>query len=432
MYQPGFQQKGTDSCSTFAKNKVFTFKPKSKMTSIKARLNRSRAGKDGMFPLVIQVIRHRVKREVYTPYRLRAIEFDTLREITVTGRDRSRASYLREANEYLMYIKEAIEETEHSLAQQGDYTADDLTQAYKSRSDRSRFFVYGDQKINELIASGKKGTAANYRSAINAFARFLGNTELLLNDLTKKKIEEFIAYLAKEGNSPNTIACYVKQLRALYNKADDDGYVHSAYDPFHCVKLKGNKTAKRAISKQDIKKIVDLDLTGKHKHLVLARDIFLFSLYTRGMAFVDMCHLTKENIKGNVLLYRRQKTGQLLQMRIEPPLRALLTKYADEDSPFLLPMLRRSDSYEEYKYMARRLNKRIREIGDMLEFDFPLTFYVARHSWATSAHDQGIPLSVISESMGHTSEKTTRIYLAELDTRTIDQANKKVINYWNG
>lgn len=431
MCQIGSQQKGTDSCFTFAENKVLTFKPKSKMTSFKARLNSSRVGKDGMYPLVIQVIRHRVKHEVPTPYRLRDTEFDTDNEKTVVGRNKSRASYLREVNEYLIYIKEELEETERSLSEQGDYTCADLTRAYKSRSDMSRFFVYANEKINELVASGRKGTAANYRSAVNAFARFLGNTELLLNDLTKKKIDEFIAFQEKEGNSPNTVTCYIKQLRAIYNKADDDGYVHSANDPFRRVKLKGSKTAKRAIPKKDIKKIADLNLEGKHKHLELSQDLFLFSLHTRGMSFIDMCYLTKGNIKGNVLFYKRRKTGQLLQIRIEPPLKALLRKYVDENSPYLLPLLREKDSYEEYKYMQRRLNKRIRQIGDMLSFDFPLTFYVARHSWATLARQEGIPISVISESLGHTSEKTTRIYLAELDSGTIDQANRTVMNCWN-
>ena len=98
---------------------------------------------------------------------------------------------------------------------------------------------------------------------------------------------------------------------------------------------------------------------------------------------------------------------------------------------YLLPMLRCDDSYKGYRYIQRRLNKRIRELGETLNFDFPLTFYVARHTWATLAHEQGIPVSVISEGMGHTSEKTTRIYLANLDYRVIDRANKTVMNCWN-
>ena len=76
------------------------------MTSFKARLNRSRVGKDGLYPLVIQVIRGRVKRELYTPYRLKPAEFDALSEKAVTDRrGKTRLSEIREINEYLIYIK---------------------------------------------------------------------------------------------------------------------------------------------------------------------------------------------------------------------------------------------------------------------------------------------------------------------------------------
>lgn len=432
MYQIGYQHRNTDSCFTFAKNGIFTLKNKSKMTSVKARLNRSRMGNDGMYPLVIQVIRDRRKREIYTPYRLKAQEFDPRSETArPEGRSKKRLAEIREINVYLIYIKEEFGKIEELLASRGDYTCEDVIKSFKSRNDLNRFFVYAESKIAELEDAGKDGTAGNYRSAVNAFERFLGNRELSFAEITKKLIEAFIDFQTRQcGNSPNTVTCYIKQLRAIYNKADDDGFVHAAYNPFQKVKLKSCKTPKRAISPKEIAKIAGFDLTGRHHHLQLARDLLLFSLYTRGMSFVDMCYLKKSDIRGNMLFYYRRKTGQLLQIRIEPALRALLHKYADEHSVYLLPMLRGDDSYKGYRYIQRRLNKRIRQIGEQLKFDFPLTFYVARHTWATLAHEKGIPVSVISEGMGHTSEKTTRIYLANLNHQVIDKANRAVMNYW--
>lgn len=431
MYQNGYQHRNTDSCFTFAKNGIFTFKPKSKMTSVKARLNRSRMGNDGMYPLVIQVIRDRRKREIYTPYRLKVQEFDPQSESALpVSRSKKRFAEIREINEHLIYIKEEFGKIAELLASRGDYTCEDIINAFKSRNDLNCFFVYAANKITELENIGKDGTAANYRSAVNAFGRFLGNRELSFADITRKLIENFMDFQIRQGNSSNTVTFYVKQLCAIYNKADDDGYVHVAYNPFQKVKLKSCKTPKRAISPEEIAKIAALELTGKHKHLQLARDLFLFSLYTRGMSFVDMCYLRKSDIRGNMLYYYRRKTRQLLQIRIEPALRALLHKYADEHSTYLLPMLRGDDSYKGYRYIQRRLNKRIRQIGELLGFDSPLTFYVARHTWATLAHEKGIPVSVISEGMGHTSEKTTHIYLAGLNHQVIDKANKAVMNYW--
>lgn len=402
------------------------------MTSIKARLNRSRLGKDGLYPLVIQVIHNRVKRELYTPYRLNRTGFDNLSEKVVTDRCcKMRACEIREINEYLIYIKEELEKVERSLAERGEYTSADIILSFKARNDMGNFFIYADCKIAEMKNAGKNGTAANYFSAVNAFERYIGSRDIPLNDITRKTVEGFLDFQKQQGNAPNTIVFYVKQLRAIYNKADDEGFVHSTCHPFRRIKLKGNKTPKRAVSKKEIDKVVGLDLEGQHEHRKLARDLFRFSLLTRGMAFVDMCYLRKENIRGDMLVYRRRKTDQMLQIKIEPALKVLLGKYKDADSPYLLPMLRGNDSYKGYRYIQRRLNKRIRELGDLLGFDFPLTFYVARHTWATLAHEQGIPVSVISEGMGHNSEKTTQIYLTGLNHRVIDRANKTVMKYWN-
>lgn len=432
MHHTRCQQWEADSCFTFAKNRVLTYKTKIKMTSIKARLNRSRLGSDGMYPLVIQVIRHRIKREVYTPYRLKASEFDVRNEKAVAECHRKgRSLKIREINEYLIYIKEEFEKIVSSLSERDDdYTSDDIITSFRMSNDMSRFFTYADYKVAELENGDKNGTAANYRSAVNAFERFMGNRDLSMDDITRKMIEGFIEFQLKQGNNPNTVLFYVRQLRAIYNKAADEGFVHASFNPFLKVKLKSSKTPKRAVSKKEISRVAELDLRGKHPHLSLARDLFMFSLYTRGMAFVDMCYLKKENIRGDMLVYKRRKTGQWLQIKIEPPLKALLRKYADEHSCYLLPMLRTDNTYKGYRYIQRRLNKRMRQIGDLLDFNYPLTFYVARHTWATLAHEKGVPLMVISEGMGHTSEKTTRIYLAELDHQVIDKANRTVINCW--
>lgn len=128
-----------------------------------------------------------------------------------------------------------------------------------------------------------------------------------------------------------------------------------------------------------------------------------------------------------MLTYRRKKTGQTLSLRVEAPLQKIIDRY-DSDSPYVLPVLTADDSYRAYRQQQRELNKFIRKIGELLGISEPLTFYVARHSWATLARDCGTPLTVISAGMGHTSERTTRIYLAQLDRSVIDKANRKIIN----
>lgn len=85
-------------------------------------------------------------------------------------------------------------------------------------------------------------------------------------------------------------------------------------------------------------------------------------------------------------------------------------------------------SYERCQYRLCRHNLMLKEIGRRVEAPFPLSSYAARHSWATTARDLDIPLSVISSGMGHSSERTTRVYLAQLDNNKIDMANRRVIN----
>lgn len=401
------------------------------MTSIKARLNCSYMGKDGMYPLGIQVIHSRAKCIISTPYRLKLTEFDDFSEKASTDkRHRKRAAEIREINAYITDLKKEVEQVVLSLGKQGKFTTNDIVHAFKIHVDKNNFFAYAESKIAEIKSAGRYSMASNYLSAINAFERYLGSRDLSLDNITKSTIEGFMDFQKQGNKKPSTVVFYVRQLRSIFNKADDDGFVHTDWHPFYKIKTKAFKTTKRAISMKELNMIAELDLEGQHKHKELARDLFRFSLFTCGMAFVDMCYLKKENIHGEMLVYRRRKTGQEHQVRIEPSLRMLLQKYEDDNSDYLLPMLRTNDSYNNYRYMQRCLNKRIHELGVELQFDFPLTFYVARYTWATLARDKGFPVSAISAGMGHTSEMMTQTYFSKLDHQIVDEANRAVINCW--
>ena len=177
-------------------------------------------------------------------------------------------------------------------------------------------------------------------------------------------------------------------------------------------------------------------------------------LYCRGMSFVDMAYLRQRDIDGNVIRYRRRKTGQLFTVKIIAPLRAILDRYREICSPLALPILmvkdgrggfcpfglsgsdpagkRRSEQelYRRYLYNRSEFLHHLRRLSRQLELERNLTFNMARHTWASRARRQGIPMSIISEGLGHTSEKTTRIYLDELEARRIDEANDVVASFW--
>ena len=159
-----------------------------------------------------------------------------------------------------------------------------------------------------------------------------------------------------------------------------------------------------------IKRIKQLD-SPKESSLAFARDIFLFSFYTRGMSFIDMAFLRKSDLEGGVLSYRRQKTGQRLFIKWEPCMQELVERYGEKHTPYLLSLIRRPGENERRQYLneSHRSARYLKVIGKSLGLSSPLTMYVARHAWASIAKSKNIPISVISESMGHDSEKTTRL-----------------------
>lgn len=225
----------------------------------------------------------------------------------------------------------------------------------------------------------------------------------------------------------NTVSFYMRILRATYNRAVDKGVIRQRF-PFKHVYTGVEKTVKRAISFKVIRQLKEMDLSHSQS-MEFARDMFMFSFYTRGMSFVDMAFLKKTDLNNGMLTYRRKKTGQLLSIRWEKCMQDIVDKYPGNYSTYLLPIIIhiRKDERLQYKNSICLVNRRLKEIGKKLGLVHPLTMYVARHSWTSVARGKHIPLSVISEGMGHDSEKTTLIYLAALDTTVIDKANMVVL-----
>ena len=159
-------------------------------------------------------------------------------------------------------------------------------------------------------------------------------------------------------------------------------------------------------------------------------DMFLLSFYLRGMSIIDMAFLRKTDLINGFIVYRRRKTGQKLTIRWTNEMQLILDKYAVNPTQYLLPIIKHTGINERacYRNTAYRININLNRIAQMLNLNFRLTMYVARHSWASVAKAKGVPISVISVGMGHESETTTRIYLSSLDTSVVDRANDLIIS----
>ena len=228
----------------------------------------------------------------------------------------------------------------------------------------------------------------------------------------------------------NSFVDRMEKSKKLYDRNSKWGQSsHWWWRPEIPVEKPTEKTAKRAISLHTIKQLKVLDCSH-YPSECFARDMFLFSFYTRGMSFIDIAYLQKKNLKGDMLFYRRRKTNQQLAIHWEPCMQEIMKNYlSDPSSPYLFSIIKESDNdpQKQYKNAQFLINRHLKNIGKRLGLCLPLTMYCARHSWASIAYNEGIPLSVISEGMGHDSEKTTRIYLTSLKTEVVDNANRKIL-----
>ena len=230
-----------------------------------------------------------------------------------------------------------------------------------------------------------------------------------------------------KGLSKNSTSFYMRILRAVYNRAVENELTINR-TPFKHVYTGIDKTIKRAIPLKSVKQIKELNLT-QQPTLEFARDIFMFCFYTRGMSFIDIAYLRKKDLTNGTLSYRRRKTGQQLLIRWENCMQEIVEKYNNSQSQYMLPIIKsiNKDECMQYKNAICLINRKLKIIGKMVNLQLPLTMYTARHSWANAAKCKNIPISVISEAMGHDSELTTQIYLASLDAAIVDRANSVVL-----
>lgn len=301
---------------------------------------------------------------------------------------------------------------------------------FRKTTGKISFFDFMEEVIRQLKQLNRERTAETYTATLKSFFHFLPQKELSVEAITTDIVQQYEAYLKSKNISMNTVSFYMRILRAVYNRAVERGFVRQQH-PFRHVYTGIDKTMKRALTLREIRKIKELDLT-LHPNLDFARNIFLFSFYTRGMSFIDMAYLRKSDLKNNILTYRRRKTGQPLSIKWEPCMQTIIRQYAPAISgtPFLLPIITATDHQKgrlQYKNRIYFVNFHLKQVARLAGLSIPLTTYVARHSWASIARNKNIPIAVISEGMGHDSEKTTQIYLASLECTIIDKANALIL-----
>ena len=313
----------------------------------------------------------------------------------------------------------------------------------RNKKTSESLFQFMNLLIALLLKNGQYRTSLHYKATLNSFKRYRDNKDIALKEIDADVMHSYEAYLHHTAEvCKNTSSFYLRILRATYNKAVAKGLTPQQH-PFTNVYTGIAPTRKRAIPTEDVSQIKSLqsvkDLTPKEE---MARDTFLMSFYLRGISFIDLAHLRKSDLKDGYLHYTRRKTGQCLTIRWEDEMQELLEKYQAQtaSSPYLFPFLvvggnkrhnKTIDKMQEevrlYHNAEVRISYHLRKLGAKIGIKGKLTLYVARHSWATTARDNDISMSVISEALGHHSETTTQIYLNSIKSSEVDDANAKIL-----
>ena len=394
------------------------------MTSIKIKFRPSTVGgKEG--GIYFQIIHNRVVRQLNTEYKAFAEEWNAESEsIVIKG---SRSNFLLGIQERLSWDATRLEKVVRTLeTERRRFTADDIITMFHKLTKESSLFNFMHGVIAQLKQLGKIRTSETYTATLKSFMAFRESQDVPLDGISSDMMLLYEAHLKTRDVSMNTISFYMRNLRAVYNRAVEKGLTPQN-NPFRHVYTGVDKTIKRAIPIKEIKALKELDLSLKPSQ-DFARDMFMFSFYTRGMSFIDMAYLKKSNLQNGILTYRRRKTGQQLSIKWEKCMEDIVSKYPDNETGFLLPIIKKQgNERKQYDNALHLVNYNLKGLSTMLKLQRPLTMYVARHSWASAAKAKNIPLSVISEGMGHDSEATTQIYLASLETSVVDKANKIIL-----
>lgn len=381
--------------------------------------------------LFFQVIHGGVVRQVRTPYRIFKSEWDEHRNDIVQPLSipTNRRGVVKSIRDKVTREKKQLERIIDNLRdKEVVFSVDEIIQEYYASSiKKTTVFEYIKLQMERLKNAGKERTSEIYNELLMSFMKFRNGEDLHFEMIDDSLVCQYESYMRISNLCRNTTSFYLRVLRSVFNRAVREGITEQS-NPFKGVYTGVDKTSKRAIGLNEIKRIKDLDLSSMPA-LDFARDMFLFSFYMRGMSFIDIAYLRKRDLSNGFVVYNRRKTGQQMVVKWEKSMDDIVNKHCNVCNDFMFPIITVPDEPQRKQYLNKMLliNRHLKRVAHLAGINVPLTMYVARHSWASIAQSQKIPIKAISLGMGHDSEETTRIYLSSIQTNVIDSANNKIL-----
>jgi site-specific recombinase XerD len=406
------------------------------MASVKVFLKKNKANALGEFPIVIRVIKDRKPKYIFTGRYCLPELWD----------DKDNCPKKKHPEKYELEVFLDIKKHQaNSLmlnleTENSNFTSESFKSILKVTTQKVSVFNFFDNTIENFKKAGKIGNARIYSDSKRALLKYRNGKDLNFNDIDLSFLKKFEQHFKERGVTGNSISVYMRTLRSLYNMAITEKCAKLENYPFKEYKVSSlfSETEKRALTKAQIMDIVKLKLP-KDSKLINAKNIFLFSYYNRGINFIDMAYLQWNNMQSGRITYIRAKTGKKFNIAISEASLKIINYYKSTNlqnikpTDYIFPILNvekhltLSQKDNRIKKMNKMINKDLKEIAELAKIDFNLTTYVARHSYATVLKRSGVSTSIISEALGHDSEKTTQIYLDSFDNAVIDEADKLLV-----
>ena len=389
-------------------------------------LDKRRPKKDNLYPVKIRITFQRIQKYYSVGIDLSEIDFDRIINNSIKKE-------LRSSKEKLMMFQSKVQKTIDSIEDFSFIEFENRLVKKKSGTDEKNLFNYFDNVIDELNSEGRIGSANAYKGALNSLKSHKPN--LTFHKINVAFLKDYETKMKSKGRSISTIGIYLRQLRAIINKAIEEGNLDAKYYPFgkNRYLIKAPRNIKKALTIDQIKSIIDYEVKeGSTQHFV--RDIWLFSYLCNGMNIKDIINLKFKNIQKDSIQYDRSKTSLTIQnpkpivIALLPQSKGIIDRWgvkSESENDYVFPVLKKGFSnLQKQKYkdqFIKTINKYMKLIGQDIGYDKPLTTYAARHSFATVLKRSGTPMEFISESLGHKSLQTTEAYLDSFE----DQARRK-------
>ncbi|UPZ16406.1 tyrosine-type recombinase/integrase [Flavobacterium humidisoli] len=322
-------------------------------------------------------------------------------------------------------------------ADETPFTLQDIITKFKKDSGKQKslsYTTFHESLIEEIKNAGKLSTSNIEKETLKSIQRFFGKTEITFRDLSVDAIYKYQSFLNGNNNSQSTIGIRIRTLRAVFNKAIKREIIPATMYPFNKFKVSKIKEGgkKEYLTEEELESLKNVKLLEKKD--IIARDMFLLSFYGRGINFIDLIQLKKTDLYKETITYKRSKTGVIVNFKINEYWKRKIEEYTSPgDSLYLFNIIHNNQNSEIYinnrkeKYLKIYINTPLKRIITDLRIQKKITYYCARHSFATILKFNNISIDIIKEALGHKDIKSTMSYLNTLPSNTLDKMIDDII-----